>query len=204
MTKALLSRSIALLLGVTLLSSCSLFSPVKMPQQNAYVIKRLPRVIPARHKTHAVLLVTQPQANGIYNTTQMAYMKIPYQLDYYAKNQWAITPAQMLEDILVRSLQKRRFFAAVITPPTISHYDYVLNTELVDLYFDFMSRPTTLRLAMRAELIRIASSKIIASRYFCVTVPLPMNTPYGGVLAANEAAAALIGQMSWFVMQSTK
>ncbi|MEK9140884.1 MAG: hypothetical protein AAB308_07500, partial [Nitrospirota bacterium] len=42
-----------------------------------------------------VLLVSQPQAEPGFETQRMVYVKRPYELEYFAANQWADTPARM-------------------------------------------------------------------------------------------------------------
>ena len=54
-----------------------------------------------------VLLVSPPQAEPGFETQRMAYVRRPYQLEYYAVNQWADTPARMLAPLMVHALHDR-------------------------------------------------------------------------------------------------
>ncbi|MBI5672897.1 MAG: membrane integrity-associated transporter subunit PqiC [Nitrospirae bacterium] len=53
-----------------------------------------------------VLLVSQPQAEPGFETQRMVYIKRPYELEYYAVNQWAETPVRMFAPLMVQVLNQ--------------------------------------------------------------------------------------------------
>jgi hypothetical protein len=71
----------------------------------------------------------------------MAYTVKPYQLAYYRDNQWAETPAQMIQPLLVRTLQQTGFFQAILSPPDSGHASYALRTEIMELTQDYTGIP---------------------------------------------------------------
>src|SRR5205085_7831720 len=96
------ARCCCLLLAATL-AACAL-SPVADPPVTQSLIEQLPAEVPRRPASAWTLLVLPPQARPAVDTTQMAYALHAHQLAYYARNQWAETPPQMLQPLLVRSL----------------------------------------------------------------------------------------------------
>lgn len=182
-----------------LLSAC--LSPVKSESENTYVINTLPHPV-IKKPTHKItLLVLTPEASQIYNTTQMAYSTQSYQVNYFSKNVWADTPAQMLQLLLMRSLQNTHYFYAVTSPSTVSFYDYVLNTQLLQLEQRFYAHSSEVIILLRAQLINAANNRVIATKQFKVVRPAFENTPYGGVIAANKAAAEMLAQVTRFCLQ---
>lgn len=190
-----LTTKFTIISSVLLLSGCAL-SPVNTSSDN-YQIHAIPSVV--TQKTHPItLLVLSPETNAIYNTRQIAYTTRPYQVAYFAKNRWAETPAKMLEQNIVETLQKTHYFAAVISPPVIGRYDYVLSTKLIELNQDFMHKPSVVRLVVQAQLTQASTSRVIAVKQFTFTQIAPCDTPYGGVIAANRAVARLLQEIVWF------
>ena len=85
---------------------------------------------PKKYMRPKILLISVPETIPVYNTTEMAYMIKPYQIAYFSLNQWAETPAEMLQPLLVQTLQNTHHFKAIVTPPYSGHFDYVLNTQI--------------------------------------------------------------------------
>lgn len=185
-----------------LLTACSLFSPVKTEPTTTYLINTTPH--PATKKPHSRinLLVTLPEASSIYNTTSIAYTVRPYQIGYFAKSSWAETPSQMLQPLLIQTLRKTHYFNEVDSTPTGGPYSFILNTQLVQLQLDFSQVPHRLHFVIRAELLKASSNQVIASKEFAVHEVLRQNNTYAGVIAANQAAAQLLSQISAFCLRN--
>lgn len=183
-----------------LLSSCSLFGPVKTEPPNTYLLNTVPSV--TKHSTRPLsLLVSQPTAYSIYDTTQMAYSTERHGLHYFSKNQWAATPSLMLQPLIVKTLQKTHFFRVIVSAaPGTGEYDLVLNTEITQFEQLFFENASVMKITIRANLVRTSTSKIIASKEFSIMETSPYNSPYGGVLAANEGMSKLLAQLAeWCV-----
>lgn len=143
-----------------------------------------------------VLLIPQPKAQAGFDTPRMAYLLRPYEVNYYAINQWADTPARLLHRVLVENLDKAGSWRAVIQTPGIVPARYRLDCDNLILEQQFFSNPSRIRLALRAQLIETQKQTIVASRYFELLEPAPSEDPYGGVLAANQATAKLLTEMA--------
>ncbi len=181
------------------LSSCTLFPPAaEAPQKE--VLNQMPEDIPQRSPGAAVLLVLPPDTNSVYNTTQMAYMLRPYQIDYFAKHEWAAAPAQMLQPLLVQTLENTRAFSAVVSPPFGGSYSYALHTELVELVQDFAAEQPVLRLALRCQLSDGATGRVIATEQIVLHEPMQERAPYAGVAAANRATASALREVARLVV----
>src|SRR3990167_9175906 len=152
-----------LLLSMMILSSCSLLAPVKLESETSYLLNTVPYPIKARQSQSITLFVSPPETVPAYNTTKMAYTVIPYQIAYFTKNRWAETPSQMLQPLIVQTLQNTGYFHAVVTPPFIGGYDYALNTQILVLQQNFTYKPARVQLTVRAQLSKIATNQVIAT-----------------------------------------
>ncbi|MBV9576249.1 MAG: membrane integrity-associated transporter subunit PqiC, partial [Gammaproteobacteria bacterium] len=161
----------SLAISMMMMASCSMFSPIKMSAPTTYLLTDLPSTSIKKHSA-INLLVLQPEALPAYNTTSMAYSIKPYQIAYFAKNRWAETPAQMLYPLIVQALQNTHHFHAIVTPPYTGRFDYILRIQLLQLLQDFSSQPILLRLKVRAQLSRVATNRVIATKVFLIEEPI--------------------------------
>jgi cholesterol transport system auxiliary component len=145
---------------------------------------------------NSVLLITQPKAQAGFDTARMAYLLRPYEVNYYAFNQWADTPARMVQQLLVEQLDKTGLWRAVLQTAGIVTVEYRLDCDNLILEQQFFSNPSRIHLALRAQLIETKKQSILASRYFELLEPASSEDAYGGVLAANQATAKLLAQMA--------
>jgi cholesterol transport system auxiliary component len=187
-------------LCVSLFSSCGLLSPVKT-ENKKYVLNKIPVDLPKEMSRGASLSVLIPETKTIYDTTQMAYTIQPYQIAYFSQNEWGETPSQMIQPLIVQTIQNTNYFSAVLSQPHVGRHTYALRTEILEFKQDFTSNPATLELAMRFQLSRDATNQIIATKEFSLREPMLEKTPYAGVVAANDATAKLLRELARFIVE---
>ncbi len=184
------------------LSAC--FSPVKVTTPSTYLLTDTPESSFHKHTRAATLLVVPPEVSAAYQTIEMAYSIKPYQLSYFSNNRWAETPSQMLQPLIIQSLQNRHYYHAVVTPSYIGHYNYLLKTQLLELQQDFTQKPIVYRLVLRAQLSSAATSRVLAVKQFNVEVPVARATPYAGVIAANQATVIMLRELANFCLKNSR
>lgn len=143
-----------------------------------------------------VLLISQPKAQAGFDTPRMAYLLRPYEINYYAFNQWADTPARLLHQVLVENLDQTGLWSAVLQAPGALPAQFRLDCDNLILEQQFFANPSRIRLALRAQLIETKKQSILASRNFELIEPALSDDAYGGVVAANRAAATLISEIA--------
>jgi cholesterol transport system auxiliary component len=190
----------ALIACVVLFSGCALFSPVKIDTKKN-VLNNTPLDLPSETTHSATLLVLVPETMPAYATTQMAYSTQAYQIAYFSQNEWAETPSQMIQPLIVKTLRNTHYFSEVLSPPYFGRHTFALHVEILELKQDFTSEPATLQLAMRIYLIREATNQIIAAKELSVREPMSERNPYAGVVAANEAMPKLLRELAKFVVE---
>ncbi|MDH4305385.1 MAG: ABC-type transport auxiliary lipoprotein family protein [Nitrospira sp.] len=145
-----------------------------------------------------VLLVSPPQAEPGFETQRMVYAKRPYELEYYAVNQWADTPVRMLTPLMVQVLNQDRAWRAVVPLPSSVQANYRLDTHGFLIQQEFFQQPSRVRVMVRAQLVDLKESTILSTRVFEVVENATSENPYGGVQAANRAVGGLLDQIgSW-------
>ncbi|MDX1900405.1 MAG: ABC-type transport auxiliary lipoprotein family protein [Gammaproteobacteria bacterium] len=185
------------------LSSCSVFSPVKTEHVDTYNLTATSHTITKYSSRKMTILVTPVESTPVYNTTQMAYTMKPYHIAYFVKNRWISTPAEMLHPLIVQSLQNTHYFRAVTEKPSMGHYDYILNVQLIKLQQEFLSQSSQIHLILDVQLLNSASQNIIATRRIDIYEHVLQPTPYAGVIAANIATERALKQITRFCLNKT-
>jgi cholesterol transport system auxiliary component len=186
------------------LSACSVFSPVKSESPTTYLITSTPYPAMNRKNNNVTLLVSAPEGNAIYNTSSIAYTTHPYQIGYFVKSAWAETPTQMLQPLIVRTLQRTHYFHQVGTSSSLNQYGYILNTHLIQLEQDFSRVPHVVHLVLRAEVINVSNNQILGSKEFTVDELITRNDTYTGVIATNHAVSRVLNQLANFTVKTLK
>lgn len=186
------------LLGGLALAGCSLLAPVEEPV-TAAVLERLPDDVPRASRGPETLLVHRVESPQRIDTRQMAYSLRPHHFAYFARNEWAESPARMLQPLLVRTLEATGRFAAVVTPPA-SGAQFALHTELEELLQDFGGDAPLLRLTLRLRLVEERGRRTLAVRVIALQEAMRQGTPHAGVVAANAAVARTLREVAVFVL----
>lgn len=194
-------RILSVLLFLVGLAACS---PVKVPVTNEYQLTAFSTKQLATKPGHASILVTAPEAVAGYQTEEMLYVKKPFQLEAFAKNAWTAAPADMLFPLLVQSLQRTGYFYAVLSSPYNEKAIYQLDTQLLSLEQNFIHKPSMLVFSAKVVLSRTSDNAVLGSRIISRQIPCPKDTPYGGVLAANQASREFTAAVADFVISHIK
>lgn len=196
-------RAAQVLLPLILLSGCTgLPSAPQAANPNIYVLDARPAIKAAQAKRDLVLAVSLPRARPGFDTNQIAYVRQPHALDYFAVNQWANTPARMLGPLLAQALEQAGGFRAVVQTPGVVPADVRLDTELIRLQQDFSSQPSRVQLTLRAQLVDMRSKQVLAVKLFDEAESAASEDAYGGVSAANRALQRVLEQVADFCVDA--
>lgn len=181
-----------------LLAGCTALQPPRMESTTLYLLDAQPAAAAGQPQRELVLAVDLPRARSGFATPQMAYVREPHKLDYYAKSRWVDTPARMLAPLLAQALAQGGGFRAVLLAPSSVATDLRLDTELIRLQQNFETRPSRVQLTLRAQLIDVKANKALAAREFDTAETAPSDDAYGGAIAANRALQRLLGELKEF------
>ncbi|KTD83087.1 ABC-type transport auxiliary lipoprotein family protein [Legionella waltersii] len=189
---------------VSLLIALCACSPVNLPESNDYQLTAFSAKQYTNKARGFTLQVSAPDAVAGYQTEQMMYMKKPFKLEAFAKNEWTAPPADMLFPLLVQSLQKTGYFYAVTSSPYSEKANYRLDTQLLSLKQNFTKKPSVLEFSAKVVLSNVESNRIVGSQMVSLEIPCPTDTPYGGVVAANQASYQFTATVAQFVVTHLK
>ncbi len=196
----------AALCGV-LLAGCSGLAPTRAPTSPTfYSLDSGNAAAPAAPRPAAAgrytLVVNDTQAAAGYDSQRILYVRQPHRLEYFAHSEWVDPPARMISSLVVGALEKSGVFRAVVSAPGSASGDLRLETEVVLLQQEFATKPSRVRLVLRAYLAEDATRQVLATRDFEATVPAASDDPYAGVVAANAAVQNVLDQLVAFCAQA--
>ena len=101
-------------------------------------------------------------------------------------------------------MQHSHYFYAVASGPDADKVDYRVDTQLIQLQQNFLTKPSVVELVANVVLTHISDNRVVSSRIISERVTCPEDTPYGGVIAANKAAFAFTAKLTDFVIRQVK
>ncbi len=186
-----LSVSVALCL---VLAACGALRPTRTEAPSLFRLE--PALAPAAETSAPrLILVPTPDAGPGLDGPRMAYVTRPYEVQFFARSEWVDAPARMLEPLLVEALQGSGRFEAVTQGSGVVPF-LRLDVEITALQQEFLERPSSTRFALRARLIDLDRRGLVATRDFEAVEPASSDDPYGGVEAANRAAARVLQELA--------
>jgi len=196
--------SAAVLLG--LLAGCAALPGTQSRQPVNTFVLSAGEPVPAAAAAPArgpVISVALPAARAGYGGPRIAYTERPYELRYYALNQWVDPPPAMLWPLLVRALEDSGHFGSVVTPASAASVDLRLDTEILVLRQEFDGATSRGHVMLRAQLTDLHSGRVLGTRIFDDTEAAPSADPYGGVVAINRALSRILPQLVKFCSQAS-
>ncbi len=196
-----------LLLALSSISACSGLLKKQSVQTTYFSLSELStntqqNKLLTTDKTLPTLIVNTPTAAAGYDTRRMMYTRSPHQLEYFARNEWVDTPANMLQPLMISAIKNSGQFSAVIPKLGAVKTDLRLEAEVIRLVQLFEQQPSVVRFTLRVVVIDSATGKIIDSQEFDEKVMAASDNPIGGVNAANLAVDNVLKKLSIFAAES--
>lgn len=184
------------LISTCLLVSCS---AIKLPVTEQYQLTQFSQQICQKQNHGHSLFVSPPEALRGYDSNKMNYTTQAFEVKSFAHHAWLGPPAKMIHPLLTESLQISGYFKAVSSGIYSDKTDYRLDSQLLMLQQNFATKPSQVHLVMKVVLNDGKKNRVITSKIFHYKIPCPSDTPYGGVLAANEAVKRYTADVVHFV-----
>lgn len=191
------------------LCACSALRPATTPATTYYSLGGTPQSAPVAGQIASTpaatafmtqtLLVNPPHAMAGFDSPRIIYLRDAHKLEYFALSQWVEPPARLLGPLLVTAIERTGAFRAVVLMPGAASGELRLDTDIVRLQHEFLTRPSQLRLTLRATLVDDKSRRVLALHEFEVIEPASSDDAYGGVLAANRAVQKVVDQLAGFL-----
>lgn len=190
-----------LLFTAALLGGCAFLTAPESPRMAQLHIEGGAAEIESVPATGATLLVGVPRAHPGYAGPGFAYIEQDHELERYGRHGWADDPGKLIRSALVRALEASGAFDAVLAAPSPASADLRLELELVALHQDYRAgRDSEVRLAVRAQMIDLATRAALATRTFEYREEAGRG-PLAGADAADRALARLLEAVTAFTAQ---
>lgn len=180
-------------LAVALLSGCSTGSLLDSdtPTPTNYVLAAAPPASSATSSpaSQADVAIAHPDVAPGLDTRRIAVLR-GRQLDYYRGAEWGAGVGEVLQTLLVSSLQDQQLFRSVTAEQARVSSDYLLDVEVRDFQAEYAASAVIpqVRVTMVSRLIRVANRETIATIHASALRSATQNR-LGEVAAAFEAAA---------------
>ena len=179
-----------------LLAGCALSGHAPAPAVATYVLGDAAAALPAETAlNNLVLKVSMPRAAPAYTSTRIAYIEQQYRVDYFALNEWADPPAQMLRTLLTTQLTQTGLFRYVVADAPGVDETFRLDSDIIELVQVFSESASEVRLSIRFDLVDVARRAIVVSDTISVSEAAARD-PYAGVVAANRAVQRVLAQLT--------
>lgn len=199
------STALLVSIAVSALAGCGLIPQPDSTPVNQYNIAPTAATANVNAATCGLVVeMREVAASAPWTSNNMLYMQGKHDIDSYAYNRWAATPATMLGHSLVGALEQSDLYRGALAPTNPGRPDLILSVNLRRGPLQVFppqssgdkSEPASSReeLALSATLTEADSGKLVAGKRFSGTESAAPN-PYGGVKAANALAGRLIEQL---------
>ena len=143
-----------------------------------------------------------------YNTQNMIFRTDDYTLDSYNYNRWAVNPADMTADTLLRDMQASGLFRAVFSRYTVEETRFLLQGGINDFYLRIgengkiavISMEITLKDFLRQE----TTKRIVFQKKYSREELLTDQSPRGYCQAMSKALKNLSQQITTDVYEAIK
>jgi len=190
---------------VAAIAACSVVPRPSSAPRAVYVLE-VPLAAGAGAPSGAgVVAIAPPSASPGYRSSAMIYQRGENQLEPFAYHAWAEPPAAMLAPGLVVALEATGAYAAVTRDPARSHSDWRLDTEVTRFRQEFPDGgPSRVRVAVRAQIVETATSRVLDARTIEVEEAAEAATPEAGVAAMQRAWLRILSDIASYCVEATE
>lgn len=180
------------------LFGCSPLAAPKVDKIQVYALNAELNQVASEKIIPITLSVNTTRAAPGFDSSRIIYVSQQHQVNFFALNQWVDAPAKMVNGQIVQALEKTSAFRGVVQTSNALIANVRLDTELIRLQHEFTEKPSRVRLTIRAQLIDLSNRQVLITREFDLTENAPSESPYGGVIAANNALTNILKQITQF------
>lgn len=150
--------------------------------------------------------VSAPWVAPAFAGERIAYRREPLRLEYYTLSRWAEPPQEAVAAVLARRLEASGAFRVVLPPQARLPADRRLAVD-VDLMEERVppvgpAPYGEAEVALRARWVQTSDGRVLASKRFAVTVPVPRPDAEGAAAALGEALARVSADVARWVIEA--
>ncbi|HYP69167.1 MAG TPA: ABC-type transport auxiliary lipoprotein family protein [Thiobacillaceae bacterium] len=193
MRRAMLPAA-ALFVALALSACINLGVDKDAPPVTHFVLEDLGRTVPAHTPRPLTLVVLDTQVSAFYDTDGMAYSDQAGTRSYYKYARWTERPGRRFTELLNLRLGRENLFAAVVGGGEVRG-DWLLETELLEFYHDAASPPGKARMLLRADVVDLATRKLVGHKLFSASADLSSYDAAGAHEGFTRATTQLLSDL---------
>jgi cholesterol transport system auxiliary component len=170
-----------------------------------YVLEDAGRSDTAATPSPRTLILVDTLAGAFYDNDGMAFSNKSGTRGYYQYARWTERPGKRFTDLLIARLEQEKPFATIAQTGTNVHGDWLLTTDIVELYHDAVKQPGTVKMVLRAEVADLESRTLVSRKLFTQIIPASSYEAEGAYQAFNQAVTAALNELTdWLKTLSPK
>ncbi len=134
------------------------------------------------------LILEVPVADAGLNTTRVALLQTPTQLEYYARSSWTDRAPLMVQTLMIESFENSGRIVAVGRESVGLRADFILKTELREFQAEYHgAEKPNVRVGINVKVVEMPRRTIVASRSFAAEAKAEADT-MTEIIAAFDVA----------------
>jgi ABC-type uncharacterized transport system auxiliary subunit len=134
-----------------------------------------------------------------YNSANMVFRKDSYSLDSFNYSRWAVNPADMVADSLLRDMRESGFFLAVFSRHETDEGRFIISGGIEEFYLRMEKSNKTafisIAISLKDTRERETGKSIMFQKKYVREEPLPESSPRGYCEAASQAMQVISQQI---------
>lgn len=195
-------RFLALGLGLAATAGCSALSSLESSSRplDTYELSALPAGTVAAARSRRTLEVAVPMATGALTSDRIVIKPTPLRIEALPDARWVNEATEHVQLLLVRSLAGTGRFGLVTSAGSGPRPDYVLMTDLQAFQAEVTPDGARVVIGMTLTLLSDVDGRVISSRSFFNSVPVPDTTTAVVVAAFDQAMTQQLQDVAgWLV-----
>ena len=143
-----------------------------------------------------------------YNNQNMIFRTNDYNVDFFNYNRWAVNPADMVADILLRDMQESGLFRAVFSRYAVEETRFIIQGGINDFFLRIGDKSKvaviTMEITLKDSQQKEATKKIVFQKKYSREETLTDQSPNGYCQAMSQALKNLSQQIITDLYAATK
>lgn len=131
------------------------------------------------------LYIEEPSVNKSFNNRSIFYTTKAYQFEEYALNKWINKPSDMIHTNIIEAFEYSNIYRTIHKEKRKDKSNYVLKTDVIDIYN--MIQNDKSYAVLKVKFYLQMNKENIKTYTYDKKIQALSNTPYGFVVAINEA-----------------
>jgi ABC-type uncharacterized transport system auxiliary subunit len=176
--------------------------------KEAYLLDYPAPVLEKREKIDDTIRFGRFTVASVYNNLNMIFRQDNYALDSFNYNRWAVNPADMVADNLLRDLRESGFFRAAFSRYSVDEGRFILQGGVEEFYLRMDKKDNvaviSLEITLKDIKEREATRRILFQKKYHAEESLEGQTPRGFSQAMSRAMQKLSAEIMTDVYQAIK